>query len=133
MAKVALDIATKEVENWLEYKKVQEKTIEINEDSAEILAGAVAEGILKIDDKTHVITHKLLWEIGEDEKIKELTYIPRVNDKILSPYMKGIKPTDSDARLNAYIRALTKQPSGIIKAIDSVDKKISVAIAVFFL
>jgi len=133
MAKVALDIATKEVEAWLKYKRVQQKTIDINEDSVEILADAVADGILKIDEKTHVITHKLIWEFGEEEKIKEFTYIPRVNDKILSPYMKGVKPTDADARLNAYIRALTKQASGIVKAIDSVDKKISVAIAVFFL
>ena len=85
------------------------------------------------DEKSNVITHNLNFPIGDGDEVKKLEYRPRLNDRLLEPYLKGVKASDSDGRLTAYICALTQKASGIIKNIDSVDKKISIAIAVFFL
>lgn len=133
MAKVTPEIATKEVNAWLEAKKIMKNTRDSNEDSTQLLIDAMVEGIIAIDEKTMVITHNLNFPIGDGEEIKKLEYRHRLNDRLLEPYLKGVKPTDSDGRLTAYICALTQNSRGIIKNMDSVDKKISLAIAVFFL
>lgn len=133
MAKIALDIATEEVLGWLKYKKISETQIDSNDDSVEELAAAISEGVLKLDEKSKELKHTLKFPVGEEIKITELTYRPRLNDSIISPHMKGVKPNDADGRLNAYICALTGEARGIIRKLDTVDKKISLAIAVFFL
>lgn len=133
MPKINPELATKEVNAWLDSKKIMQNTRDSNEDSTQLLIDAMVEGIVAIDDKSNVITHNLNFPIGEGEEIKKLEYRPRLNDRLLEPYLKGVKPTDSDGRLTAYICALTQNSRGIIRNMDSVDKKISLAIAVFFL
>lgn len=133
MANVTREIATKEVNSWLNSKKVLNSQRESNEENVDLLIEAVMEGILIFDDKTNIIKHKLNFPLGDAEDIKELTYKHRLNDRMLEPYLKGLKPNDGDGRLAAHICALTEKPRGIIRNMDSVDKKISVAIAVFFL
>jgi len=133
MAKVTPEIAKKEVEAWLDSKKIMQSVRDSNEDSTQLLIDAMVEGIITIDSSSHVITHNLNFPIGEGEEIKKLEYRPRLSDRLLEPYLKGVKPTDSDGRLIAYICALTQNSRGVIRNMDSVDKKISLAIAVFFL
>jgi len=133
MATISAEISEQEITDWLDYKKIFQKERDKNEDSIELLINAMCDGVIMIDSETKEITHNLLFPIGEDDPITELKYRSRINDKILSSYMKGVKATDADGRLTAYVSALTKQASGIIKALDSVDKKISTAIAIFFL
>jgi hypothetical protein len=133
MSKVSLEVAANDLESWLDYKKIFPKTREQNADSIEFLQEMISEGVLMIDERTFEITHKLLFEIGEDEKIDHVVYKSRINDKILKPYMNGVKSTDADGRLTAYIAALTNQNKSIIQNMDSQDKKISTSIAVFFL
>lgn len=133
MARITPEKATKEVNAWLDAKKIMQNTRDSNEDSTQLLIDAMVEGLITIDDKSNVITHNLNFPIGEGEEIKKLEYRPRLSDRLLEPYLKGVKPTDSDGRLTAYICALTQNSRGIIRNMDSVDKKISLAIAVFFL
>ena len=125
--------ASREVEAWLDYKRVFERTKEANQDSIEFMEDMICEGILSIDETTHEITHKLLFPLGEGSEITSLKYKSRLNDKMLEPKMKGIKSNDANAMLTAYICALTDENSGVIKGMDSQDKKVAMAIAVFFL
>lgn len=126
-------MAAKDLESWLDYKKIFETTKDANEQNITFLVEMISEGVLSIDQDTFEITHTLLFEIGEDHKISELKYKPRLNDRMLLPKMKGIAANDADGRLSAHIAALTNQPMGIIKSLDSIDKKIGSSIAVFFL
>lgn len=133
MAKVNPETATKEINAWLDFKKIMQNTRNSSEESIQLLIDAMVEGIITIDEKSNVITHNLNFPIGDGDEVKKIEYRPRLNDRLLEPYLKGVKASDSDGRLTAYICALTQKASGIIKNMDSVDKKISLAIAVFFL
>lgn len=133
MEKVTKEVAEQEVLAWLEKKKVLSVTIEANRENVEVLTGAVCEGVLELDQETWKWKHNLLVPLDGEKPTKDLTYQPRLNDKMVRPYLQSVKPGDSIGHLNAYICALTGQPKEVIAAIDSVDKKISMAIAIFFL
>lgn len=133
MARINQEQAFNEVEAWLDYKRIFDRTREDNRDSIEMLEDMVMEGVLVIDQSTFEITHKLVFPIGESNEITELKYKARLNDKMIEPYMRGVKAKDADGRLTAYVSALTSENSGIIKGMDSQDKKVAIAIAVFFI
>lgn len=132
MDKVDRQKAESEVNSWLDKKKVFQSTRETNKDNIDLLVDAICEGVLTMDQEFE-FTHKLLHPFGEQEQITHLTYKSRLNDKMLRPYLKGVKSDDGDSRLLAYIAALTGTPRAILEGMDSLDKKISMAIAVFFL
>jgi hypothetical protein len=130
--KVTRDQATLEVTSWLDKKKVYEATRESQKDSIELLIEAMVNGDLILDDKFQ-FTHKLLFPDAVGNEINELTYKTRLNDKMLKPYLNGVKANDAEGRLTAYVSALTSQPKSVLESLDSGDKKIMLSIAVFFL
>lgn len=132
MSKVNRQQAEAEVISWLDKKKVFQSTRENNKDSIELLIDAMCEGVLTMNENFE-FTHTLLHEFGEQEKITMLKYKSRLNDKMLRQFMKGVKADDGDSRLLGYIGALTDTPRSVLESMDSVDKKIAMAIAVFFL
>ena len=70
----------------------------------------------------------------EDEKpLNEITYKSRLNQRMLEPHLRGVKADDGDGRVLAYLAALTSQPKGILKALDTADKRICNAIVLFFI
>lgn len=133
MIRVSREVANRELESWLDFKKIFPNSREANADSIDLIEEMISEGVLSIDEETKEITHNLLFEIGEETTINKLVYKARINDKMLNPYLKGVKSNDADGRLTAYIAALTSQHRGVISSMDSQDKKISMSIAVFFL
>lgn len=135
MNKVAREVAEEEVTSWLDKKKVYESTRETYKDSIETLIDAVCAGDLTLGDDFK-FTHTLLFPIeGENKEIffKELVYVPRLNDKQLKPKLNGVKSGDADGRLNALVAALTSKTREEISNLDTADKKISMAIGIFFL
>lgn len=129
---VTREQATLEVNSWLDKKKVYESTRESQKDSIELLIEAMVNGDLKLDPDFNFI-HKLLVPEVLNGEVAELKYKLRLNDKMLKPYMNGVKSSDADGRLTAYISALTGQVKGILEGLDTADKKIALSIAVFFL
>lgn len=130
---IARELAEAEVNEWLEAKKVFPSTIEDNKDSVEILVEAIMYGVLKLEPEDKSFTHTLLFPLGEDgASVNTLKYRYRVNDKILQRFMKGVSAKDGDGRLNATIAALTETARGIIEGLDTMDKKVANAIAIFF-
>lgn len=132
MSKVALDVAEKEVESWMDKKKITQSMRDSLKDQVKILVESVCDGLLILDTETNEWKHILNFAIGEGESIKELTYLSRLNDRILEPALRGVKGDDGDKRLQAYISALTGKAKGIIANLDTVDKRVSTAIASFF-
>jgi hypothetical protein len=139
MTKIAREIAEKEVTEWLDRKKISPSTRESREDSIDLLIDCVCEGTLVFNKNEQsneidgTITHSLLFPTDGEAPITSLKYRARLNDNILRPFLKGVAGNDGDGRLTAYVAALTNTAKGIISALDSGDKKISLAIAVFFL
>lgn len=130
--KVTRDQATEEVNGWLDKKKVYESTREAQKDSIELLIEGIMRGDLILTDKFEFV-HKILIPEALDNEVLELTYKPRLNDKMLKPYLNGVKANDAEGRLTAYVSALTSQPKSVLESLDSADKKIMLSIAVFFL
>lgn len=149
MTSVSREVAEAEVTAWLNKKKILQGTRERNNEYITTIVDAVSEGILSIDgdpiegsekkvlpgapEPTWKIKHKLLHPFGENGSVNELEYLARLTDKMIKPYMNGVKPDDADGRLLGHIAALCRQPRAILESLDSVDKKIATAVAVFFL
>lgn len=129
---VSFEIASQDVNRWLDFKKISPKKREEKQDSIDSLVEAVQEGILRIDDDCNII-QKLSFPIGEELKINELKFKPRITQGDLMSYTNNVKATDADGRINAYIAALSGQPKEAVKKMDTEDYKISQSIAFFFL
>ena len=129
MSAVTRDVAQAEITGWLDKKKVYDSTREEQKGSIDILIEAMMGGDLILNDKFE-FTHNLLFPL---DGLTELKYAPRLNDVMLRPYLNGVKSQDVDGRLLAYGSALTKTTKRELELLDTADKKIMLAIAVFFL
>lgn len=127
---VSREIATVEINGWLDKKKIYLSTREAQKDSVDLLIEAMVNGDLILDDKSNEFTHKLLFPLTE---VTELKYKARLSDRMLRPHLQGVKANDADGRLSALVAALTSTPKAVIDELDSADKKIMMSIAVFFL
>lgn len=133
MEKLNRESAEAEVNSWLDYKKISDKKRESYKDNIESLIDAMVEGILTLDDKEKVITQGLKFPIGEEMKVSELKYRPRITVGMVQAHMAGVKATDADGRITAYVAALTSQPKELIKKLDTEDNAVAQSIAIFFL
>ena len=133
MTSVPREQAEAEVQAWLDKKKVFGSSRESNKDHVDTLIDSICEGVLSLNQENWKFTHKLLFPFGDQIKVEKLDYYARLNDKMLKPYLSGVKPNDADGRLLAHISALTTQPRAILEELDTADKKIAFSIAVFFL
>jgi hypothetical protein len=134
--KISREQAEKEITAWLDKKKVFEETRERQKDQIEMLIEAMMNDVLVLNPTSFAFTHTLMLPPVDEEgnaTITELVYAPRLNDKLIEPYTKGLKENDLQGRFNAICAALTKQPRSIISLLDSADKRITSAIAIFFI
>ena len=127
---VSEEIARKEIEVWLDYKKIDDQQREDQEGTIKSLISFLKAGHLVLNpDKS--FTHILKFEL-ENAGIKELTYKARLPEKEIRAKLHGVKSDDGDGRLSAHICALTGQVMGIINALDKEDFKVARYIAIFF-
>lgn len=133
MSKINAETARAEIEKWLDVKRIQATKRENLKPVINILEEAVADGFLTVDEDG-TIEQTLIFPIEGEIKTETLKYKPRLNTKMLTPYMKGVKSGDQEGRLNAHICALTAQPRAVIDTLDnSTDLQTGHAIATFFL
>jgi len=130
--KINRETATKEVERWLDFKKVSKKKKESNKEQIDVLVSAIVDGEIILEDDFS-LTHNLRFEVGEEVKVSKLKYKPRVNVKQITQYLNGVKAGDADGRILAYACALTGEPKGIIQALDTEDWSVVQNIVIFFL
>lgn len=128
---VSKEQAGKEVDRWLDAKKVSASQREEHAEFIKALSEYISEGDLTLNED-NTFTHTLKWPIGLNESIDKLDYKFRLNPKQLKPYLSGIKAGDGNAMIYAHICALTSQGAGIITELDQEDIKIARSIAVFF-
>jgi len=128
---VALEAATKEVENWLDFHKVTPMQKESFKDSIATLIEGIQYGMLTLKD--NAFSQTLLFPFGEEEKVAAINYKQRITYFELEEKMKGVSVADGAGRVIATLAALTGQPKQILKTLDKADKRIANSIVVFFL
>lgn len=132
--KVSREIAEAEINGWLDYKRVGEKKRETYKDQIDSLVDAICEGFLSLkDDKTFTLVYELREPIGSDSKISKLEFKPRLKMGVIHQHLQGVKPSDADGRVCAYIAALTSTTKSVLSQMDSEDYAVPQSIAIFFL
>jgi hypothetical protein len=133
MSKVSEDVAEKDVNRWLDAKKISDDKRQSMSDTIKEMVGYVKEGNLIISDDGK-ITQVLNFEIGEEDKVSELQYQNRISVDDIHKRMIGsqIKAGDVDGRIRVYVAALTKKPYALIGKLDSTDWSVASTIASFF-
>lgn len=130
---VTREIAEKEVNEWLAWKRVPEAYIKGSQLYINGIIIAVQEGSMIIDPTTKEITHKLKWPIGNgDFEIRELKYKPRLGVAVIQANIAGISPADLTGRTLGIIAALCGKPRTEIAAMDSEDYRAASDVAAFF-
>jgi len=130
---VSREVAEKEVNAWLEYKKVPDAYIKGSQMYINGMIIAVQEGSFTIDPDTKEITHKLKWPIGTgDFTITSLTYKPRLGVSVIQQNIVGIPMTDLTGRTLGIIAALCGKPRTEIAPMDSEDYRSASGVAAFF-
>jgi hypothetical protein len=132
MGKVNRELAEQTVDKWLDYKRVKPAKRESYKASIENIIDAVEEGSLILNEETHELEYTLDIPIGES-KIQVLKFRPRLTVGEINKRLKGVSPKEADARVVAYVSALTGQNSGVIEMLDTNDYDVCQAISVFFM
>lgn len=132
-AVVPMDQAIKEVEKWMDGKRISKR--ERDRNTIERIAGAISSGDLVIHEDGR-LTQTLLFPVENSEgeiTATKLEYKARLSYKDAKPYLQGINQANGLEFINAYATALTKQPRRVIEELDAVDMKVVRAIVGFFL
>ncbi len=131
--KVTAEQAEREINGWLDRKKIFNSTRDDHEASIRVLVDAIMFGCLILNEDD-TFTHNLLFPIeGESASTDVLTYKSRINFRMLEPYLKGVANNDGSGRVFAHLACLTGVAKGILKNLDPADRRISDAIVVFFI
>ncbi len=135
MEKVAKEVATEEVNKWLDCKKLSDSDREQHKDSIDRLVSFIMDGVLTLkDDTTFVHTLKFpIEDITGKPAMVSVEYKTRLALHTIHAHMQGVKNSDAFGMIVAYISALTGKPKEMIKKMDTSDYSVGSAIAVFFL
>jgi hypothetical protein len=126
------ETATREVESWLDFKKVGAKRRETYKENIDTLVSSIEEGVLSLSENKEFI-HELKFALNGEVPISTLKYKPRITVESVQMHMQGVKSSDLQGMICAYVAALTTQPKGVIKHLDTEDQSIAQSIAIFFL
>lgn len=135
MTKVANEVAVQEFERWLDYKRIKQKKREDNKSFEETIVQCIEDGEIAIDDNC-VLTFTLPEILKDDNgntMLEKLIFPPRVRVKQINNKMKGFKSDDADARVLAYISAISGQNTGVISNMYTEDYSVCQSIVMYFL
>lgn len=130
---VSETVARKDVDRWLDYKRVGDRKREDNASAIDGMVAAVQDGQLIISEEGHEIVQNLKFPIGNDGNTKELKFKARLSIKDRNRKLKGTKATDTAEYLVALIAALANTNKAVIEEMDTEDHNIAQNIALFFI
>jgi len=135
MSKVSIEVATADLNRWLDKKKVSDAIREKQQVVIDELADAIACGLLTVSENCE-LEYKLSEPVTDSDgniSVGSLKFKNRLRvDEVMSR-LKGLDPKDVDGRMMAYVGALTGVATGLLKKMDTDDYKIPQSIAVFFM
>lgn len=121
--------AIKEIDSWLDYRKVSDSKRIINRNSIYHLQMGIMEGNLVLNED-FTLEQKLKFPIGDTTK---LVYKPRLEMGAVAETLKGVLPTDSIGNTLAYGAALTGTAMQLMKKLNSEDYPLVDHISFFFM
>lgn len=136
MAKIAYDVAEKEVNSWLDSKKIGDSKRLAKKENIETLINAISDGdlVLKMPELIFVQTLKSPPKVNKDAVgITELKYKSRMSTAQLQACLKTAKLGDGIGIIISVVGVLTGELNPTIQELDTEDFSIAQAIASFFL
>jgi hypothetical protein len=133
--KVNREQAVRELDKWFEFKKIRTNKREANKEFEETIVSAIIEGDLVIDENSN-IKFKLPEPMSNSKgevTVEELVFKPRLKVRELNAELRGVKNSDGDGRIVAYIAAITGQAPNIITNLYTEDYSLCTAIVMYFL
>ncbi|HXP52167.1 MAG TPA: hypothetical protein VN922_19580 [Bacteroidia bacterium] len=129
---VSTEEATKEVNSWLDFKKVGPSKREANKEQINLLIESVSDGTVTFkEDKT--IIQNLKFPVEGDIVTKTLEFKPRLKINEVHQNLQGVNSSNADQRILAYVAALTGKPKAFFTKLDTEDYTLPQSIAIFFL
>lgn len=135
MKKIGIEVAQMDFERWLAFKKIKSKKREGNREQEETIVDAITHGSLIVEEDCS-LKYKLDFPIKNEkgeETQKEFIFKPRIAVWELNAKLKGVKASDGDGRVVAYVSAITGVNGGIIRKLDTEDYNLCQAIVMYFL
>lgn len=132
MSVVSYEVASSEIQSWLDAKKVPQSKREASEDYINTLIDAVAEGEMVVNSSNE-LEYKLKFPTEGEEPVTKITFKPRIKTGDINTRLKNMKSKDSLNTLLAVISAVTNQPTSLLEKLDTQDMGICNAVAVFFI
>lgn len=129
MATISEEQAVKEVDSWLDFRKVSDSKRVINRNSIYHLVMGIMEGNLILTEEFN-FEQTLKFPIGD---VKKLVYKPRLEMGSVAETLKGVLATDSIGNTLAYGAALTGTAMSIMKKLNSEDYPLVDHISFFFM
>lgn len=127
---VDLQTAESDINRWLDYRNVKPAKRESRyKPFIQTLVDAVCDGSLRVDDN-HNLVQTLSVPFQGEIVIKELVYKPRLR---VDEVKIKVDQDDAFSMLTPYVAALTNQPLGLIRKMDTSDWDIARDIANFFM
>lgn len=129
---ISKEVAEKEVNAWLDYKKVNAKRREFLKGNIENIISGIQDGTFIIHPDTFIIEHKLSMPLGLNGQIKALSYKPRMSVGAIQDNLNGVNKEDTIAVTVCYIMTLSGESKLILKGLDRDDYQNADSIAAFF-
>lgn len=132
--KVEREVASAEVEKWLDEKKVSQTKRESKKEQIESLVCGIMDGDLILNEKGE-FEQTLKFPGDAPAAVKKMVYKQRILIGDVQHHIKNnkIQLADFDGRINCYIQTLTSAPYAVIAKMESTDYDIMQSIAVFFM
>jgi len=128
---ISENIARRDIDKWLDVKKIRPKKREEKKESIDKLVDAVMDGMLSVENDGSKLVQKLIHPIGE---IRELSYKSRISLAEKNRHTLGVNiAEDFGGYILAHVAALTDKPKTLVGKMDTEDNDIANSIALFFI
>lgn len=133
--KVSLEQATKEVEGWLDFKKVSEKKRDTYKDAIQNLIEGIQYGLVIVEDdfKIKQVLKFPLMDASGATFLSELVFVPRITSVGLKKYAGSIIPNNGNSKLLATAAALCDKGVSHLEKLDTEDLNTVQSVAIFFI
>lgn len=128
--KISREQAEQEINQWMDFKKEDDR--DKHKENIETLVKSMVSGYLILDTEKMEFTQMLKFPTDGEMPMTKLTYKSRLSVAQTQAIVKGLKTDDLVAFSVAYACALTGQPKELIRKLDTIDFRVTQAIAGFF-
>jgi hypothetical protein len=133
MSAVSKEQAFKEVNNWLDFKKVSESKRLKAKANIKRIAEGFMDGLLEMDPESRVITQNLKFPFPNEMELNKLRFKPTLEVQEIQKRLVGVSAKDGYGRAFAHIAAATGEDKTVIAKMNYEDYSLSGDLVIFFM